>query len=177
MSDPLWMQTKTGVKFKAYDPTPDMINVEDIAHSLAQQARFNGHLEEFYSNAQHSVVCSHLVDPGWELEALMHDAAEAYISDLPSPVKCRQPEYKRLENNIWAKAIAPKFGLNTPLHPRVKRADLLALMAEKEQLVTDYGYEWTLPSDLRAPDIEIVPLDWKASKQLFLNRFEELQND
>jgi hypothetical protein len=83
--------TMSGVVFDIQKPTMGMINIIDISHSLALQCRYNGHIPGFYSVAEHSVkVMEWLVENGHEehaLHGLMHDASEAYIGDLVSPMK------------------------------------------------------------------------------------------
>lgn len=82
-----FIQTYTGRRFYPLDPNPDDVCIEDIAHALAMICRFNGHVREFYSVAEHSVHVSHLVPPEYALAGLLHDAAEAYIADVSRPVK------------------------------------------------------------------------------------------
>ena len=82
-----WIQTFTGRAFYVLDPRPEDVDIEDIAHALSMQCRFAGHCREFYSVAQHSVTASWLVPPEDALWGLLHDAAEAYVVDLPRPIK------------------------------------------------------------------------------------------
>ncbi len=73
-----YIQTLSGKKFDYLNSTTDDVEIEDIANALSHICRFSGHLPEFYSVAQHSVLCSQIVPPDFAFEALMHDAAEAY---------------------------------------------------------------------------------------------------
>lgn len=173
-----WMQTLSGKRFEAYNPHEDQICIEDIAHALSMLCRFNGHIEKFYSVADHSVRCSHIVAPGFELEALLHDAVEAYIGDMPSPVKRGQREFINLEETIYEAAIAHKFGLPPKMSPEVKKADLQMLKLEKKFLIKDYGYDWHL-DDIEVPEYitRITPLTMNQGKVLFLSRFEELTQE
>jgi len=85
---PNCIRTFTGKYVNVFEPTLEMICIEDIAHALSMQCRFGGHLPYFYSVAQHSINCSFLVDtPCLKLEVLMHDASEAYLLGIPSPIK------------------------------------------------------------------------------------------
>lgn len=98
------------------------ICIEDIAHALSMQPRFGGHLKEFYSVAQHSFKCYQLVSKQHKLAALLHDASEAYLIDIPSPVKRLIPGYKEIEDRVM-KSIAEKYGFAWPLSEEVKQAD------------------------------------------------------
>lgn len=128
----LWIQTSTGRRFYPGDPRAADVDIVDIAHALSQICRFNGHSRLFYSVAEHCVnVCEEVQDPKLKLHALLHDAHEAYIGDVTSPVK-RLPEmrqYKLLEQRLWA-VIAERFGLSLTWPPEVKRADLQLLADE-----------------------------------------------
>ena len=105
-----YIATSTGKHIDFVNITPDQICIEDIARGLSNECRFAGQLESFYSVAQHSVYVSQIVPPEYALEALLHDAAEAYIKDIPSPLKAMLPDYKAMEKHIEA-AIREKFGL------------------------------------------------------------------
>ena len=103
----LWIQTYAGVKFHPWDPRPGSIRIVDVAHSLSNLCRFNGHCLEFYSVAQHSCVVagiamveSRRLDVG--MHALLHDAAEAYVGDLVRPVKTGMPQFGLVEDGILA---------------------------------------------------------------------------
>src|ERR1700757_1336901 len=82
-----WIQTFSGKRFSLLEPQPDQICIEDIAHALSLQARFTGHVKYHYSVAQHCWYASQIVAPEFALEALMHDASEAYIGDMSRPMK------------------------------------------------------------------------------------------
>lgn len=84
------MITYTGKVFDFDSPSDGPVCLEDIAHALGMLCRFNGHIRRFYSVAQHSVLVSKLVDPRYALLALFHDAAEAYVGDMVSPLKRRE---------------------------------------------------------------------------------------
>lgn len=136
-----WFQTYSGVKFDLNNPTFDMIRFRDIAHSLSRICRYNGHCEHFYSVAQHSVYVSMLVPDKYKLEALLHDAAEAYTSDIPTPIKATIPSFEAFERKI-ALLLSVKFGIPATMSAVVKEADEATLAAEKDWLTIDYGYDW-----------------------------------
>ena len=88
------IMTYSRVLMDPLDARPDQILIEDIAHSLSLMTRANGHCRQFYSVAQHSINCAlearNLgLSPRVQLACLLHDAAEAYIADIPRPVKHR----------------------------------------------------------------------------------------
>lgn len=132
MSTTSFMQTVGGKQFYYRDPRPEDISIEDIAHSLSHICRFNGHTKLFYSVAEHSInVCNEVKDPEFKLCALLHDAHEAYVGDLISPMKgqIELRKFKQLEERVWL-AVALKFGLADKLPPEVVRADLQILADE-----------------------------------------------
>lgn len=110
------LRTYTGKHVNVFEPTEDMICIEDIAHALSNQCRFAGHTKSFHSVAEHSITCSNLAISGLELQALMHDASEAYLVDIPTPIKNHMPEYKAIEHKLMC-VIAKKFGFDWPMHP------------------------------------------------------------
>lgn len=117
-----------------FEPTPPMIRIEDIAHALSNQCRFGGHLPEFYSVAQHSVLCSQMVENKYRLSALLHDASEAYLLDIPRPIKQRLSNYKEIEDGLM-EIIASKFGFEYPLEKPIKDADEAMLQSEWDNLM------------------------------------------
>src|SRR5690606_26745918 len=94
------IRTFTGQYINVFDPKPDLIRIEDIAHALSQMPRFGGHLPVFYSVAQHSLACAHKVSSRNALAALLHDASEAYLMDIPKPIKNNLHNYKETEHAL-----------------------------------------------------------------------------
>lgn len=129
------IRTASGIYMNVFEPTMEMICIEDIAHALAMQCRFGGHLPVFYSVAQHSLNCSFLIDDKeLKLAALLHDASEAYLMDIPRPIKKRLANYKEIEHGLML-LIAEKFGFEYPLHKEVKKADEIMLQLEWDVLM------------------------------------------
>ena len=109
-----WIQTHTGIPIDPLNPESKRIDFMDIAHALSNQCRFSGHTKFFYSVAQHSVHVSEEVEAmGVMLEiqmlALFHDASEAYLCDMPTPIKNQMPAYKIAEKNIQEMIISTLF--------------------------------------------------------------------
>jgi hypothetical protein len=105
-----WIETYTGKEFYPYDPRPEEVDIRDIAHALAHICRFNGHTKYHYSVAQHSVYCAELAkrrgySTAIQLYALLHDAAEAYICDIPRPLKPSFTGYDLLEARLQSTII------------------------------------------------------------------------
>lgn len=151
---PNCIRTVSGIYINVFEPTESMIAIEDIAHALTYQCRFGGHLPKFYSVAQHSLNCSYLIDePELKLAALLHDASEAYLLDIPKPIKSGLTNYKEIEDGLM-KVIANKFGFEYPVHKKVKEADEImlelewnCLMLKKETFRFDTKNEWDTRND------------------------------
>lgn len=138
-----FIQTLSGKQFDYLSATIDDIDIEDIAVALSNICRFSGHLPEFYSVAQHSVLCSQLVSPEFAFEALMHDAAEAYCQDIPAPLKALLPDYREIEKRT-DQLIRFKFGLPLEEASVVKYADLTMLATERRDLDIDDSIPWVI---------------------------------
>src|SRR5688572_31770685 len=140
---PNCIRTFTGKYMNVFEPTPEMICIEDIAHALACQPRFGGHLPKFYSVAQHSINCSYLVDDMKDrYAALLHDASEAYLCDIPKPIKNHLKDYQGIEHNLML-AIAKHFVFEYPLSPVVKEVDEQMLHFEWHHLMLkDESYKF-----------------------------------
>ena len=130
-----YMLTYTQKEFYPLEPKIEDIEIKDIAHALGNICRFTGHVNQFYSVAQHSVIVSHLCQPENALAGLLHDASEAYLSDIARPVKYteKMEGYREIEA-LLEKTINEKFGIPYPMSADVKYADDMALLAEGYQL-------------------------------------------
>ncbi|TNV14937.1 HD family hydrolase [Buttiauxella sp. B2] len=169
-----WIRTYTGKHFDYRNVRHEDICIEDIANALSNICRFAGHLPEFYSVAQHSVLASRLVRPEFALEALLHDAAEAYCQDIPSPLKALLPDYQIIEEYVDS-AIRNKFELPAAASSCVKYADLVMLATERQELELDDGTPWPILEGIPPTDLfPINPLRPGQAYALFMARFEEL---
>jgi len=166
-----WIYTYSGLKFNAFEPHNDQICIEDIAHALALNCRFNGHIHTHFSVAQHSIIISKLVPKEYALEALLHDAPEAYLTDVPRPIKRFLPECQEIEDNIL-EVILKKFGCVFPLPDCVLEIDH-HMVADEAIALWPKRPEWV--NDFTPNGIEINPWNWKVSEKLFLERFRELK--
>jgi 5'-deoxynucleotidase YfbR-like HD superfamily hydrolase len=132
------IRTFTGLYIDVNNPRPDMFNIVDIAHALSMQPRFGGHLYREYSVAQHSIECALICEPSHMFAALMHDASEAYLCDIPSPIKKLIPDYRKLEDKLMY-AISEKFRFRYPLSAQVHEADQYMLELEWSAFVRGKG--------------------------------------
>lgn len=153
------------------DPRPDEIHIADIAHALSLLCRFASHTREFYSVAQHSVLASINVDARNAMWALLHDAAEAYVVDVPRPLKRHLPKYETAELRILD-AIAQRFSLGS-IPTEITYIDCRLLMTEARDLLRPPPAPWGY-ADIEPLDIEIRPWDWKNAEAMFLDRFYDL---
>ncbi len=171
-----WIQTYTGGIFWPLDPRPEEICIEDIAHALSLLCRYNGHCKRFYSIAEHSIYVSYYaekIEKDIALRALLHDASEAYLNDIPSPIKPYLNNYKRIENNL-EKIIYKKFKIKPYLYGKesIKKIDHTIVTNEVEQLMNPCKRRWDLlPSPFQ---MKIKCWDSVQAKYRFLKRYEEL---
>lgn len=173
-----WLQTFTGRQFWPLDPDVEQIDIADIAHALSMQCRFGGHCLRFYSVAEHSVHVARFLarfgeDPETQLWGLLHDAAEAYVVDLPRPLKRSLPEYERTEARLL-RAIAARFGLPRGYVPsRVKHVDHAILSDEALQNMSEPPQPWV---GLLPPlGIELQFWSPEVAEQTFLTEYWRLQ--
>lgn len=170
-----WMQTYTGRAFYPFDPHPNEIHIDDVAHALSMLCRYGGHSNVFYSVAEHSVYVSSLVPRELALVGLLHDATEAYLVDMPRPIKKGMPQYNVLESRLWL-AIADRFNLPRTMPQEVHDADVAMLFAEQSQLLKSsplpgWGMGLSTPITTRPRIRALYP---REAEQLFLATFEAL---
>lgn len=163
------IQTYTGIWFTPLDPKVQDIDIRDIAHALSNMCRYAGHVRKFLSVAEHCVYASYLVDPEDALEALLHDGTEAYLVDVPRPVKYMLPEYILYENALQ-RAMDQRFSLK-PHTKQLKYVDTQLLVTESAQLF----YTGIVVEDI--PPLANFKIEcWNPgyAEAMFLNRFYEL---
>lgn len=173
-----WIQTFSGRCFWPLDPRPEEVRLEDIAHALALCCRFGGHCREFYSVAEHSVrVARFLAGGGWgagcQALGLLHDAGEAYLVDVPRPVKPSLPLLIEAEAAV-ERAVLERFGVEAEAVWRagVKDADDVLLATERRDLMAAGALPWQpLPAPLLSA---IEPWDWRKAEREFLAEAERL---
>jgi hypothetical protein len=170
--------TVSGNCFDFLHPERSTITIEDIAHALSNICRFTGHTSKHYSVAQHSVLVSSIVRPEYQLAALLHDAAEAFIGDVSSPLKRMLPDYKLIEERV-EKALFERFGVFEHMKRAkhlIKEADLILLATEKRDLMprTASTDDWEMLRGVKPlPDI-IRPWSHVTARARFLQRYRDL---
>ena len=168
-----WMQLFSGTAFYPADPRTTDIDATDIAHALSLLCRYGGHVSRFYSVAEHSVLMSEWVEPLYALEALLHDATEAYVVDVPRPLKRQLPEYQRIEAAVW-QCIAYAYNLPLELSAQTKEADERILLTERNALMPNTRYSWE--QDGRLEPLPVAVMGWPPieAERRFAARLAEL---
>ncbi|MCK9355529.1 MAG: hypothetical protein M0R22_00040 [Dehalococcoidia bacterium] len=175
-----WIQTYSHEKFWLLHPRPEQISIREVAHALGNICRFHGHTLSHYSVAQHSVLVSENCLPEHALWGLLHDAHEAYMGDIPSPVKETLKQLGAgdaltvLEERLMA-AVAAKFGLELPVPADVWYADKVLLSTEARDLFIGEPVEhWTQRLGCEPLFAHVVPLPPTVAEHRFLRRAAEL---
>ncbi|WP_316160937.1 hypothetical protein [Bradyrhizobium sp. SZCCHNRI20481] len=163
----------SGAWFDFASPHTSDFTVEDIAHGLAHICRYSGQCSRFYSVAEHSLLVSDVAE-GFEFEALLHDAAEAFIGDITRPLKQMLPDFKRIEAAVQ-NAILKRFGVTSPLPPQIKEADLRVLAAEQRQIMPSGTDGWLSGMSITPAPIVVRHLPPEIAKSMWLERFEALR--
>lgn len=170
----MWTVTNTGRMFRYDKFDPAAVCLEDIAHALSFQCRYNGHCHAFYTTAEHSmhiadcIARRHKDNPNKKkvnrlvAQALLHDAAEAYVGDMPGPFKAMMPEFDKYEKDLMSK-IFTKYKLPKLLNREVKEIDMRILLNEKAVLFPKNTIRWEM-EDVVKPleDVKIMcftPMD------------------
>jgi len=177
-----WIETVSGIKFWPLDPKPEDICVVDIATGLCQTCRYNGQVMFFYSVGQHSLNCCQLAEymghpARVQLLCLLHDAAEAYISDVTAPVKSCIPEFSRIEEGIL-QAVYKSFRMDPPTPEElkiIKNIDNVILVTEAKGLAMEHvTSEESLVRFLPHPHIKIQSLPPDVVIYAYLDVLAEL---
>jgi uncharacterized protein len=175
-----YLQTVSGRWVNPFDPDPDQLDAGDIARALANQCRFGGHSRVFYSVAQHSVIVSELVERrGGDVEdvfaALMHDATEAYLGDMPHPLKHRSAlgaAFKEAEDHL-EQAIRDRFAIKADV-PEIKRVDR-ALLATERRAFSAEDWHWPELEGVEPLDLELEAWSPDRAAEAFAARFAALE--
>ncbi len=155
------MRGASGEWIECTDPWRTPINLETIAHALANTCRWGGHCSRFYSVAAHSIHVMALLENTYGLEGaragLMHDAHEAYTGDCPSPIKIVLGQAWRHFERGWEQRVHAHFGLPVaadPIWSPCKHADNVSLATERDRLLAPG--DWKRWRKLPDPDLDWV---------------------
>ena len=179
-----WCETYTGKQFWLLEPDADSVDPRDVAHGLAYQCRYNGHVanqttagDDFYSVAEHCCLLSdYALHQGRSaqdaLQALLHDAPEAYSGDIPRPWKNAVPALKELERELDAVVIPALGGL--PEKPAwLDELDLRIILDERAQARSDSGHDWYLSVTVPL-GVTLKFWDPTTAEHEWLKRYREL---
>ena len=159
-----------------------VFHIEDICWALAHNCRFNGHCYDFYSVAEHSILVAQFMDEwgtGDPLEGLLHDATEAYLSDMPAPFKQKFKELGKKDKEM-DKIMRKQFGLPPEKTLECKRADIVSMFSEAYHLTPYKGKEYADPWNMRPRALEFVEshkpycLSPKAAREAFKSAYKKL---
>lgn len=166
------IQTASGEYFDFAAPSSSKFTIFDIAHALSNICRFGGHCRWHYSVAQHSVLVSHLVPREHALAGLLHDAAEAFVGDVPRPLKQMLPDYRAIEACV-EHVVLMRLGVDPVLPEAVHHADKLAFRIERRALFNDDSGAPPLDRKIEA---RFMPrnIDQREARLQFLARYHEL---
>lgn len=164
-----WMQTYSGAQFWPMDPRASEVRIGDIAAALSKLCRYGGQCNRFYSVAEHCVHVANHAPEGLKLDALMHDASEAYLSDVIRPIKSFLTSYLEIEAGL-ERVIAERFRLTWPMPAEVKRLDTAILADERDQAMAPPPMPWPQTTE---PALGVTLQFWTpaVAQYEFLNSF------
>lgn len=165
--------TFSGYDFDLLRSDDNAWRIIDIAHGLSNLCRFAGHTTELYSVAQHCVVMSRHAPQRLALTALFHDAAEAFVGDMPTPLKALLSDYREIEARIRA-AILRRLGLPATLPPEIMLADRVFLAVARWDLLPHGASPWLVFAGVEPPDEWIAPLPYPHARTDFVSRADDL---
>ena len=170
-----WIQTYTGRAFNALNPDPKTVDIFDIAHGLALACRWTGHVRFHYSVGQHSVLVSQIVPPRDALWGLLHDASEAYLTDMARPIKVKMPQYYDIEKKLMA-AVCEHFCLPREMPDTVRWADDVLLCSEARDLLPPCERPWSVASQMPTERVaRIRPWPIWYTEYRFLKQYARLE--
>ncbi|MBQ7925819.1 MAG: hypothetical protein IJ335_05935 [Lachnospiraceae bacterium] len=175
-----YITTYTGKHFDPLEPDMAQVDIRDIAHALSLTCRGNGHVKTFFSVAQHCINCALEAEKrGYSsrlvLACLIHDASEAYMSDVPRPLKRCLGEYCRAEDKLLDLIYEKYLGtsLTDEEEQLVKSIDNDMMYYDLKELLGEISAE-------NAPAIKItLNYDWVPFEQIeqnYLALYEKWNN-
>ena len=160
-------------EFYSYtDPKSNKWTIEDVALGLSHICRYAGQVKKLYSVAQHAYYVSYCVPEEFAMDGLCHDNVEAFLVDIPTPLKRMLPEYKKIEAQHEAEMFS-RLGLQYPMHPEVHKADLRVFGAEVRDL-QPANTNWDCLIGVEPYEAQITPWSSEKARRMFLQRYYEL---
>jgi len=175
----LYIETFTGKRLYVLNPSKEAVCIDDIAHALANNCRYNGHTKKFYSVAEHCCILADYVlnranlGPIEALRTLLHDSAEAYITDVPKPFKQELPDYQAIERRLEA-VVLPAFGFSSKLPAYLKELDRRVVRDERMQAMSRSGNTWKHDSETPL-GVTIEMWDPERAEKEFIIRYHSLR--
>lgn len=168
-----YIGTFTGKHLHFLNPNPEEVCIEDIANALGNCCRYSGHVKRFYSVAEHSIIMANYVynetrNAEFALTALMHDATEAYLVDVPRPIKPHLEGYMDIEESL-SNVIFEKFNIQ-PMGEYIHYLDTNIVRNEAEILFKDIP-DWVQYYE-KIPNVELLNLSPSEAGKLFMETFE-----
>ena len=174
-----WILTYSGHRFSFVYPENNVYDIKDIAHALAMTCRFGGMTQWHYSVAQHSChIAEELFretgDPWLAMDGLMHDAEEAYMGDMKTPLKEMMPEFQEISKHVdyEIRKMFRCFGVPHEMQPRTKEYDTRILLDEKIYLLPQNGIAWDIEKTHSPLGIHIPQMSPSLAEQRFLELFK-----
>lgn len=178
------IQTHGGHTFDPKSRVISQIDIFDVSHALSNLCRFAGHCRSFYSVAEHSVLVANIIEKFWPDDhaairaGFFHDATEAYVVDLPTPIKVLLPDYTDIEDKI-ATDIESEFQVEfgSEIATKVKFADMVALATEARYLFDDVSHWESIKSFTPVPELlaKGFPLPPEEAKKYFMRKYIALE--
>lgn len=160
-------------EFYSYtDPKSNKWTIKDVALGLSHICRYAGQVKKLYSVAQHAYYVSYCGPEELALDRLCHDNVEAFMVDVPTPLKQLLPGYKEIERVHEAEMFS-RLGLQYPMHPQVHEADIRVFAAEVRDLQPP-GTEWACLEGVVPFEWQITPWSSEKARRMFLQRYYEL---
>ena len=190
-----WIQSASGKVVTPLNLRPEQVNIHDIAHALANKCRYTGHTREFMGVGQHCLFGSELIDPKFALTFLLHDASEAYLPDIATPIKPHVHVKRTIPGSVVSETISWKqleaehiavighaLGIPDLLvgteSAEVKHMDQLMLAWEQRDLLGKPPRPWFPPGYLPAPPArELIVMSPPEAERLYLYRYYQLRNE
>lgn len=172
------ISTVSGRFYDLLRPEAYEYDIKEIAHALSNICRYTGHTNGFYSVAEHSVLVSRIVPKELALCGLLHDASEAFLGDVSSPLKALLPEYKKIEQSVES-AIARHFGIPFPFPPEIKEADNRMYWKERQGIADNGVRDEIWHQNFRATrkGVVVKGMSPRMARLFFMSRYREIMKE